>query len=209
MSFDKYMETVRDYTARTDLAVGKIRQALKDLDLDENTIVIFASDNGSMWGAHGIEGKWNMYEESIRVPTMIHDPRLKKSKNGLREQMALNIDIAPTIVDLALGYIPEEMQGMSLLPIMKNSKKEGRIDWYYEHEVQTRAKGKDLPKCEGVRSERWKYIRYKDTNPVQEELFDLSVDPQEMNNLVADTDFLETLVALRNRCIALRESHKK
>ena len=209
MSFDKYMETVRDYTARTDLAVGKIRQALKDLDLDENTIVIFASDNGSMWGARGIGGKWNMYEESIRVPTMIHDPRLKKSKNGLREQMALNIDIAPTIVDLALGYIPEEMQGMSLLPIMKNSKKEGRIDWYYEHEVQTRAKGKDLPKCEGVRSERWKYIRYKDTNPVQEELFDLSVDPQEMNNLVADTDFLETLVALRNRCIALRESHKK
>jgi arylsulfatase A-like enzyme len=206
MSYEKYMETVRDYTARTDLAVGKIRQALKDLGLDENTIVIFASDNGSMWGAHGIEGKWNMYEESIRVPMMIHDPRLKKSNKGKREQMVLNIDVASTIVDMAGLPIPEQMQGMSLLPIVNKAKTKGRTDWYYEHEVQTRSKGKDLPKCEGVRTERWKYIRYKDTQPVQEELFDLKKDPLEMNNLAMLHEHKETLIKLRKRCDDLRVS---
>lgn len=208
LSYEKYMETVRDYTARTDLAVGRIRQTLKELNIDENTIVIFASDNGSMWGAHGIEGKWNMYEESIRVPMMIYDPRLKKSKNGVRNQMVLNIDIAPTIVDYADLAIPEEMQGISLLPLMKKSKAKGRKDWYYDHEVQTRAKGKDLPKCEGVRTERWKYIRYKDTNPVQEELFDLDADPLEKNNLAGDAKYKETLKKLQNRCDKLRASLK-
>lgn len=208
MSYEKYMETVRDYTARTDLAVGKIRQALKDLGLEENTIVIFASDNGSMWGAHGIEGKWNMYEESIRVPMMIYDPRMKKSSIGERDQMVLNIDIAPTIVDLASEEIPPEMQGMSLLPILNKPETKGRKDWYYEHEVQTRSKGKDLPKCEGVRTERWKYIRYKDTQPVQEELFDLKNDPNELDNLSAVPGNKELLDKLRKRCNLLHDSLK-
>jgi arylsulfatase A-like enzyme len=209
MSYEKYMETVRDYTARTDLAVGRIRQALKDLELDENTVVIFASDNGSMWGAHGIEGKWNMYEESIRVPMMIYDPRLKKSKRGERDQMVLNIDIASTIVDIASEEIPEEMQGISLMPIVHKAKTKGRKDWYYEHDVQTRSKGKDLPRCEGLRTERWKYIRYKNTNPVQEELFDLSSDPNELNNLTAMAEHKATLNKLRKRCDELKRSLKK
>lgn len=208
LSYEKYMEKVRDYTARTDLAVGNIRQTLRDLGLDENTIVIFASDNGSMWGAHGIEGKWNMYEESIRVPMMIHDPRLKKSKNGSRNQMVLNIDVASTIVDMAELPIPDQMQGMSLLPIVNKAKTKGRKDWYYDHEVQTRSKGKDLPKCEGVRTERWKYIRYKETQPIQEELFDLKKDPQEMNNLVLADKYANVLKRLRKRCDELGVSLK-
>lgn len=206
MTFEKYMETVRDYTARTDLAVGRIRQTLKDLGLDENTIVIFASDNGSMWGAHGIEGKWNMYEESIRVPMMIHDPRLKKSKIGKRDQMVLNIDIAPTIIDLAELPIPDQMQGETFLPIVNKPSATGRKDWFYEHDVQTRSKGKDLPRCEGVRTGQWKYIRYKDTQPVQEELFDIKIDPKEMNNLAAMAVYQETLDKLRMRCDDLRAS---
>lgn len=203
--YDGYMEKVRDYTARTDLSVGRIRQVLKELDLEDNTIVIFASDNGSMWGAHGITGKWNMYEESIRVPMMIHDPRLKKSKIGKRDQMVLNIDLAPTIIDLAELPIPDQMQGETFLPIVNKPSAAGRKDWYYEHDVQTRAKGKDLPRCEGVRTGQWKYIRYKDTDPVQEELFDLSKDPEELNNLSGMAEYKEKTKQLSKRCDELRE----
>jgi len=202
--YTKYMETVRDYTARTDLSVGRIRKALKELNVEDNTVVIFASDNGSMWGSHGITGKWNMYEESIRVPMMILDPRLRDFKQGHRSQMALNIDMAPTIVELAGLPVPAAMQGASLIPLLSDPETSWRKDWYYEHDVATASKGMPLPRCEGVRTERWKYIRYRDTDPVQEELFDLQTDPLELNNLSADAKHVQTLENLRIRCDELR-----
>jgi arylsulfatase A-like enzyme len=198
------MEIVRDYTARTDLAIGRIRETLKEIGRDENTVVIFCSDNGSMWGAHGIVGKWNMYEESIRVPMMIYDPRLPKSTQGTRDQMALNIDLTATVMEMA-GVPAPHMQGKSLLPILKDPKTEGRKEWYYHHDVYSRSSGKPLPKAEGVRTERWKYIHYKDTNPVQEELFDLEEDPKETTNLAGNPEYATVLNRLRNRCTSLRE----
>lgn len=206
--YEAYMTTVRDYTARTDLAVGRILQMLKELNLEDNTVVIFSSDNGSMWGAHGLNGKWNMYEESIRVPMMIRDPRLPASTRGHRSQMALNIDIAPTIVAMAGLPVPGEMQGMDLSPVLRDPAVPGREDWYYEHDVATASKGKPLPRCEGVRTERWKYIRYKDTDPVEEELFDLQTDPLEEHNLAGTPAHAERLNALRARCDALRRELK-
>jgi len=207
-AYDKYMATVRYYTARADLDVCRIRQALRDLKLDQNTVVIFASDNGTMWGAHGIEEKFNMYEESIRVPLIIYDPRLPAPTCGHRSQMALNIDVAPTILALAGVPIPNTMQGINLNPILRDPKTEGRADWYYEHDVETKSKGKPLPRCEGVRGERWKYIHYLDTQPVQEELFDLKSDPNEETNLAGDPAYADKLVELRSRCDELRKAVK-
>ncbi|NQU45180.1 sulfatase-like hydrolase/transferase [bacterium] len=206
--YDEYMATVRDYTARTDLAVGRIRSALSELGGEDNTVVIFYSDNGSMWGAHGIAGKWNMYEESIRVPLAIYDPRLPESARGARNQMALSIDLAPTMLAMAGVSIPDAMQGTDLSPILRDPKAKGRADWYYEHDVGSRAKGKPLPRCEGVRTESWKYIRYKNTDPVQEELFDLEADPIEMNDLAADAKYEVKLAELRKRCDDYRTSVK-
>ncbi len=198
-TYTKYMTTVRHYTARSDLAIGRIRAALEKIGRADNTVIIFSSDNGSMWGAHGISGKWNMYEESIRVPMMISDPRLPKSTRGTRrDQLALNIDLTATIMDIA-GVPAPHMQGVSLLPVLKNPDAKIREDWYYHHDVHTRSKGRPLPKCEGVRTEQFKYIRYKDTNPVQEELFDLRADPQETNDLSAKPEYAEVLGQLRTR----------
>ncbi|MBT3297134.1 MAG: sulfatase-like hydrolase/transferase [Verrucomicrobia bacterium] len=196
-TYTKYMTTVRDYTARTDLAVGRIRAALKEIGREENTVVIFASDNGSMWGAHGIAGKWNMYEESIRVPMMIYDPRLPKSVSGTRSQMALAYDLSATVMDLA-GVPAPHMDGRSLMPVINDPGTEWRKDWYYLHDVHSRSKGK-LPNCEGVRTERWKYIHYRGTKPVQEELFDLQADPREMNDLSKSPEYSEKLNKLRAR----------
>ncbi len=205
--YSKYMETVRDYTARTDLAIGRIMQALEDLGLAENTVIIFTSDNGSMWGAHGITGKWNIYEESIRVPLIIYDPRLpSKFQGAKRQQMALNIDIAPTVLSIAGHSICEKMQGTDLMPFLINPRKKGRDDWFYNHKVETGSKGKPLPACEGVRSKDWKYIRYIGTNPLQEELFCLKTDPFEEHNLVAVKRHQKMLNKMRVRFAALKES---
>jgi arylsulfatase A-like enzyme len=207
--YDKYMETVRDYTARTDLAIGRIIQALDELGLAENTIILYTSDNGSMWGAHGLSGKWNMYEESIRVPLIIYDPRLPSQFQGTkRQQMALNIDIAPTVLSIAGHSISGEMQGVDLTPYLKHHRKKGRDDWFYYHAVETESKGKSLPACEGVRTKDWKYIRYIGTNPVQEELFCLKTDPLEEHNLVNVKQHQKMLNKLRVRFAVLKESAK-
>ena len=86
------------------------------------------SHNGSMWGTHGLSGKWNMYEEGIRVPLMIHDLRLPAASRGHRSQMALNIDIAPTIVAMAGLPVPKAMHGMDLSPILCDPKADGRSE---------------------------------------------------------------------------------
>lgn len=206
--YETYMLTVRDYIARADLAIGRIMQALEDLNLADNTVVIFASDNGSMWGAKGLSGKWNMYEESIRVPLIIYDPRLPTSAQGSRQQMALNIDMAPTIISMAGLTVPEEMQGKDLSEILKKPNASGRNDWYYYHVVETASLGKPLPRCEGVRTEQWKYIRYMGTDPLQEELFMLYSDPLEENNLANNPEYETILTELRERCDELYEKAK-
>lgn len=199
--FQQMMETRRAFIARTDLAVGRMVQALEELELDDNTVVIFTSDHGSMWGAHGLRGKWNMYEESIRAPLIIHDPRLPATvARGTRSQMALSIDLAPTMLAMAGVPIPDVMQGSDLIPVLRNPDEEGREDWYYEHDVGTASTGRPLGRCEGVRTNQWKYIRYKDTRPVQEELFDLVADPSEEKNLAKDPRHAEILADLRERC---------
>ncbi len=202
-AFQRKMETRRAFIARTDLAVGRIMDALEDLGLDDNTVIILTSDHGSMWGAHGLAGKWNMYEESIRAPLIIYDPRLDNAEPH-RGQMALSIDLGPTMLAMAGAPIPEGMQGIDLSPILQNPAEPGRRDWYYEHDVRTRAAGPALARSEGVRAERWKYIFYKDTE--EEELFDLENDPYEEYNLAATKEHQSILKELRDRLAYYREA---
>lgn len=192
--------------ARADAAIGQICDALKAQGLDENTVIIHTSDNGSMDGAHGLEGKWLMYEESIRVPLIIRDPRLSSATRGRRQQMALNIDLAPTILAMAGLKVPQVMQGMDLQPVLKDATAKSREDWYYEHVFSTGPGQRPIPKTEGVRTERWKYIRYTEPGPPLEQLFDLAADPMEENDLARNAANVKTLTALRARCDEYRKS---
>jgi arylsulfatase A-like enzyme len=206
---DAYQEAMRKlhgYTSRADLAMGRIRQALKQRGLDKNTVIIHTSDNGSMDGAHALEGKWLMYEESIRVPLVILDPRLPVSTHGRRQQMALNIDLAPTILAMAGIAAPDTMQGMDLRPILRDPKQRGREDWYYEHVYNTSPPRSPIPPSEGVRTDRWKYIRYIDPQPPVEQLFDLVADPLEQKDLAGDPAYNSTLSSLRTLCEAYGQS---
>jgi len=159
---DAYQQWERTYyrlVTRADMAVGKIMAALRESGQDRNTVVICTSDNGEMQGAHGLTGKWLMYEESIRVPLIIRDGRLPADARGRRcEAMVLGIDLAPTMLAMAGLTTPDRMQGKDLGPLVRAESTRGREDWYYEH-VYARPPQHRIPKCEGVRTERWKYVR--------------------------------------------------
>jgi arylsulfatase A-like enzyme len=179
-----------------DASVGRILARVDEMGLAAGTVVIFMSDNGYYLGDRGLSDKWFMHEESIRVPLVICDPRMPASMRGRRvSAMALNIDLAPTMLDLAGLPAPPAMQGLSLAPALRSEGFRTREDWFYEHLF----KHAGIPKCEGVRTERWKYVRWIETQPLFEELYDLRADPFERRNLAADAACAEVLGELRGR----------
>ncbi len=201
-SYQRHVRTIYSLISRMDLAVGLIMAGLRTLGFADNTIVIWASDHGSFLGAHGLQGKWLMYEESIRIPLIIRDPRQPKRLRGTRaDQMALNIDLAPTMLDIAGVRIPDRMQGTSLCSVISGSKENLREDWYYEHVYEH--KGRIRP-SEGVRSAEWKYVRYPKQAPRVEQLFHVSEDPHEERDLASDSRSAAMLTRLRQRCDELR-----
>jgi len=134
---EKFQESVKGYyrlITGVDVVIGRIRDELERLGLDDNTIIMLTGDNGFYLAERGFAGKWFAHEESIRVPLIVFDPRSKHKNRGIRvEQMVLNIDIAPTILELAGVDVPLQMQGRSLAPLMAGRKVKWRTDWLYEH----------------------------------------------------------------------------
>ena len=180
-----------------DLAVGKIRALLESQGLASNTVIIFTSDNGYCFGDHGISGKWLGYDPSVRVPTMVFDPRLPQERRGTRvDEMVLNIDYAPTMLALAGISAPKRMQGVDIGPLVRGESVPWRDAWFFEHLYRH---GGAIEPSEGVRTTRWKYLRYFNRSPVVEELYDLSVDPVEAKNLANDPAYVETLSEMRTR----------
>jgi arylsulfatase A-like enzyme len=195
------MKTAYRLITRADQAVGKILGELERLKLDDNTVVIFSSDHGSLLGDHGLSGKWLMYENSIRVPMIIYDPRVDQKLAGTRrDEMVLSIDLAPTLLALAGLVAPQSMQGKSMVPMVKNESVSWRQHFYYEHTHQTERPRSPIPKTEGIRTTRWKYIRYPDIVPVAEQLFDLENDPLERKNLASIAEHSQRLAELRELC---------
>ncbi len=172
-----------------DRSVGNIMQSLQDLNLVENTVVIFLSDHGYLWGEHGLGGKWLLYEESIRIPIIVRGPGIPNALLGEKlNNLALNIDIAPTILDMAGVSIPSEMDGMSLYPILSGEKSPSREDFFMEH-VDIVKVDYPIPDSRGVRSNEWKYIRYINVEPEVEEMYHIKNDSMEVKNLANDAKY--------------------
>lgn len=195
---EKYQEFVRQYlrcVAGMDRSVGRILKVLDDLKLADDTIVVFSSDNGFCLGEHGLIEKWFLYEESIRVPLIVRYPRLPEASRGKRpDSMALNIDIAPTVLDLAGIAPPKGMDGRSLKPLMLGEKAAWREHFFYEHHYHH---GGKIPRTEGVRTKDWKYVTYFDVKPAHEGLYDLKNDPGEERNLANEAGSRDKLEELR------------
>jgi arylsulfatase A-like enzyme len=192
-----------------DRSVGEVMKSLRDFNLDENTVVLFLSDNGYLWGEHGLGGKWLLYEESIRVPLIIKWPGMpEKNKGKLLHQMVLNIDIAPTILDMAGIEIPKVLDGKSMLPLLKNPEADFREDFFMEYDSVVNAEN-PIPDSYGIRTKEWKYIRYVNIEPEVEEMYNLITDPLEMKNLINNEDFIQVKNDLRKGFEDYREKLKE
>jgi len=145
------------------------------------------------------------YDVALRVPLLIHDPRLPLKQQGSRSDvLALNIDLAPTLLDLADVEIPRTVTGASLAGHFDSPHEDWRTSFFFEHLFDEPT----IPKHEGVRTERHKYIRYIETEPLHEELYDLRSDPDELRNLAIEPEHAPTLAALRSQCDEFAERYE-
>jgi len=203
---EKFQESVKGYyrlITGVDIVIGKIRAELKRLGFDDNTVIIFTGDNGFYLGEYGLAGKWFPHELSIRVPLIVYDPAAPRSRRGLTlDRMALNVDIAPTILQFAGLKPPAQMQGQSLLPLLRGKRPKWRTEFFYEHPFEH----KTIAKSVALRTRRYKYARYTDYD--YEEIYDLKTDPDEINNLAKDPTRRKTLESLRKRCRELAQKAK-
>jgi len=159
-----------------------------------DTVIIFTGDHGYYLGERQLAGKWLMHDNSIRVPMIIYDPRVKKHREI--SDMVLNIDISSTILEIAGIDIPEEYQGISLYPYLRNKKPaKKREALLFEHLWEL----PDIPSSEGIRTEKWKYFRYRFIDS-PEELYDLEKDPLETVNLASDPALSKVVEKLRSEC---------
>jgi arylsulfatase A-like enzyme len=201
-----YQQTVKSYyrlITGVDEVVGNMVNQLKKLGIEKNTVIIFMGDNGFYLGEHGLEGKWYGHEESIRVPLIVYDPRIPTGNNGkVIDKIALNIDIAPTILSLAKIEIPSTMQGTNLIDLI-NGKLPERKDFFYEH---TYSKSPKIPNVEGVVTKDFKYMVY--TEHGYEELYNIKTDPKEKINLATNSKYTTKLMQLRKEYALLKNRVK-
>ena len=200
----KYQTNMRAYyrmVSGIDGAIGRFLKALEEAGLAGNTIVVYSADNGYHMANRGLSGKWSHFEESIQVPLIIADPRVKPAERGkVSKAMALNLDLPATFLNWAGVKVPERYDGLSLKPVVDGKKpSDWRTDTFHEHYAVRHR----IPAYEGVRNERYKYVRYIDHD--HEFLHDLKNDPDELVNLVGDKKHEANLKKLRARTDELVE----
>ncbi|MFT4688175.1 MAG: arylsulfatase A-like enzyme/lysophospholipase L1-like esterase [Limisphaerales bacterium] len=204
----KYQRYITDYlksVQAVDDGVGRVLDYLDESGLAENTVVIYSSDQGFYLGEHGWYDKRWMYEESLKMPFLIRWPGVINPGSD-SPAMIQNIDYAATFLELAGAPIPADIQGRSLVPLFRNGGAK-TPDWrdaiyyaYYEN-----AAVHNVPFHDGVRTERYKLMWFPRTREWQ--LHDLKTDPQEMNSVHADPDYVPVLAALQKRYRDLRKHY--
>lgn len=184
ISFPDFYRSYCETLLAVDESVGSVLKYLDDNGLAESTLVIYMGDNGFSFGEHGLIDKRHFYEESAKVPFLIRCPEL--FGGGLRPKpMIQNIDVAPTVMEVAGLQSPQHFHGKSILPLLQGKEVVWRDKIFYEYYWEFDFP--QTPTMHGVRTDRYKLIRYHgiwDTN----EFYDLQEDPHEMNNLIASPE---------------------
>ncbi|MEY2427507.1 MAG: hypothetical protein QOJ40_392 [Verrucomicrobiota bacterium] len=193
-------ETIRNrlrVLAAVEDGTGRILKVLEDSGQLDNTLIIFTSDEGYFYGEHGLSVERRLaYEESIRIPLLMRYPKLIAPNTSLG-QLALNIDIAPTLLEIGGVPVPQNMHGRSLVSLLKDRNTPWRDSFlieYYSDKVFPRVLSMGY---QAVRTERWKYIHYLELDGM-DELYDLAHDPFELKNVIADPKAGDTLKDLKS-----------
>ena len=195
---EKYQHNMRNYLrmiSGIDRVVGRVIEKLKAEGVYENTILIFSADNGYYAGNRGFAGKWTHYDEALRVPLIVLDPRNTDARGQVVPQIVLNADIAPTILEYAGLEIPGSYQGTGLKTFVDGKRPQ---DWRSDFLGEFCAGISSIPNWEGIHGERYVYARYFGND--YEFLHDLKTDPDQLVNLVDTPGYKEILRQLRKRC---------
>lgn len=200
----KYQRYMRDYLsciAAVDKSVGQVLDYLKETGMDKNTIVIYSSDQGFYLGEHGWFDKRWMYRESLNTPLLISWPGVIEA-GSVNNNLVSNLDFGETILDAAGAQIPADMQGRSMVPVLKG---ETPNDWrtahyyhYYEHPSEH-----NVLRHYGVTTQKYKLIHFYYDQDLWE-LFDLEKDPQEMHNVYGDPAYANIQADLHQQLEELR-----
>jgi len=184
-----HLDYLRHVTG-ADENLGKLLNALDELGLTDDTVVVYTSDNGYYLGEHCLGDKRSLYEESIRIPMLARYPRLFP-KGTVIDEMVLNIDLAPTFLDLAGVPVPGEIQGASWKALAAGQKP---ANWRQSFFMEYFKEMGDAPTAVGVRTANAKLVKYPG-HPEWTEVYDLTADPYELKNLAADSALAEKLSA--------------
>lgn len=232
MAYQKYLKMYLRCVKGVDDNLGKFFRFLKDNGLYDNTVIIYAADQGMMLGEHDLVDKRWMYEESMRMPFIVHYPPMVEA--GTKNNMIINnTDFAPTIINLAGGTVPSYMQGKSIVPLLKG---EHPADWrtstYYRYWLHLTHH--DIPAHFGIRTKDYKLIFFyglpwdmnemgKQTRtwvpadksylirptPPAWELYDLRKDPNELNNVYSDPKYKPVIEKLKEELKLKREEYNE
>lgn len=183
-----------------DEQIGRVLRKLDELGIAQNTIVIYTGDNGYLWGEHHEMDKRLAYEESIRVPFLIRYPGLIPDPGRVSSRTVLNLDVAPTILDLAGVPVPAWMQGRSLKRVLAAENTLWRDSWLYEHFTDYPF---PVPGICAVRTGRYKYIEYQ-KGVRRPELFDIREDRREKKNLMSTARGKKLLPGLKEELARLK-----
>jgi len=184
--------------------VGQILDALKASGQLDNTMIIFTSDHGYFYGEHCLSVERRLaYEETIRIPLLVRYPPLTKP-GTVFDEFVLSVDLAPTLLEVGGAKVPERMHGRSLVPLLKGESYQPRTSVlieYFSDNVFPRVKNMGY---QAVRTQRWKYIRYRDLTNC-DELYDLKADPYELTNRISDSSLQSTVTELQGELRRLVE----
>jgi arylsulfatase A-like enzyme len=202
-NYQRYMKEYQRTVKAFDEGIGRTLDYLDETGLSDNTLVVYASDNGMFIGEHGYYDKRFMYEESIRIPLLMRYPPLIEA-GTVEDRVVRNIDFAPTFMDLAGVESPSGVQGRSLRPLMEGREDPDWDEPLYYHYYEYPGPHKVRPHY-GVRTDRYKLIYYY---TIEEwELFDLQRDPHELQNVVDAPGYREVVRRLKGQLRDLREQY--
>ena len=202
----KYQRYIKNYlrcVKGVDESVGRLREYLKSAGLDQNTIVIYSSDQGFYLGDHGWYDKRWMYEESMMMPLIAHWPGVTKP-GSVNEDLVQNLDYAETFLEIAGAPIPDDMQGASLVPLLKGESPDDWRDSLYYHYFAYPSVHM-VPKHFGIRGKRYKLIRFYQFD--EWEFYDLENDPDEVTNLYSDPKYADQISTMKKQLDQLREQY--
>jgi len=203
----KYHRYIRNYlrcVRGVDDSVGQIMAYLEEAGLSENTIVIYSSDQGFYLGDHGMYDKRWMYEESMKMPLIVKWPGVTKP-GTVNTDLVQNLDYAETFLDIAGTEIPADMQGQSLVPLLKGETPDDWRDSLYYHYYEFPSVHM-VAKQNGIRTERYKLIQFYQFG--EWEFYDLEKDPEESMNQYGNSDYADVIEKLKVDLEKLRQEYR-